>query len=105
MAADAFTALAEPTRRRILAELRGGDRSVTELVRTLALGQPAVSKHLRVLREAGFVSARVAAQHRIYRIEIAPFADLDRWLEPYRRLWATHLDRLERHLDTIREQS
>ena len=101
---DAFTALAEPTRRRILDELRGGDRSVNELVQTLAVGQPTVSKHLKVLREAGFVSARVAAQHRIYRIEAPPFATLDRWLEPYRRLWATHLDRLERHLDNLEEQ-
>jgi len=98
---DAFAALAEPTRRRILDELRGGDRSVNELVQTLAVGQPTVSKHLKVLREAGFVSARVAAQHRIYRIEAPPFAALDRWLEPYRRLWTTHLDRLERHLDNV----
>ena len=102
---DTFTALAEPTRRRILAELRIGDRSVNELVQTLAVGQPTVSKHLKVLREAGFVSARVAAQHRIYRIEAAPFAALERWLEPYRRLWTTHLDRLERHLDSIEEES
>jgi DNA-binding transcriptional ArsR family regulator len=100
---DTFAALAEPTRRRILAELRGGDRSVNELVRTLAVGQPTVSKHLKVLREAGFVSARIAAQRRIYRIESEPFAALDRWLEPYRQLWTTHLDRLERHLDTMEE--
>ena len=100
---DAFAALAEPTRRRILAELRGGDRSVNELVRSLAVGQPTVSKHLKVLREAGFVSARIAAQRRIYRIESEPFAVLDRWLEPYRRLWTTHLDKLERHLDTMEE--
>jgi DNA-binding transcriptional ArsR family regulator len=101
---DTFTALAEPTRRRILDELRGGDRSVNQLVQTLAVGQPTVSKHLKVLREAGFVSARVAAQQRIYRIEAGPFAVLERWLEPYRRLWTTHLDRLERHLDSIEEE-
>ena len=100
---DAFIALAEPTRRRILAELRGGDRSVNELVRSLAVGQPTVSKHLKVLREAGFVSARIAAQRRIYRIESEPFTALDRWLEPYRRLWTTHLDMLERHLDSMEE--
>src|SRR6185436_2014710 len=96
---DAFVVLAEPTRRRILAELRGAERNVGELVGSLDLPQPTVSKHLKVLREAGFVSARVAAQQRIYRLEAAPFAALDRWLEPYRRLWTTHLDRLERHLD------
>ena len=62
-----------------------------------------MSKHLKVLREAGFVSARVAAQQRIYRIEAAPFSELDRWLEPYRRLWTRHLDALERHLDAMEE--
>ena len=97
--ADAFTALAEPTRRRILAQLRLGDRSVGELVDSLAVRQPTMSKHLKVLREAGFVSVRIAAQQRIYRIEVEPFAALDAWLEPYRRLWTVHLDALERHLD------
>jgi DNA-binding transcriptional ArsR family regulator len=101
---DTFTALAEPTRRRILDELRDGDRSVNQLVQTLAVGQPTVSKHLKVLREAGFVSARISAQQRIYRIEAGPFAALERWLEPYRRLWTTHLDRLERHLDRVQEE-
>jgi DNA-binding transcriptional ArsR family regulator len=105
MAVDAFVDLAEPTRRRILAELRDGDRSVNQLVQTLTVGQPAVSKHRKVLREAGFVSARVAAQQRIYRLEAGPFAELSRWLEPYRRLWTTHLDMLERHLDRIEEES
>jgi DNA-binding transcriptional ArsR family regulator len=101
---DTFAALAEPTRRRILAELRGGDCSVNQLVQALAVGQPAVSKHLKVLREAGFVSARVYAQQRIYRIEAGPFAALEQWLEPYRRLWITHLDRLENHLDNLEEE-
>ena len=96
---DAFVVLAEPTRRRILAELRETERSVGELVGSLDLPQPTVSKHLKVLREAGFVSARVAAQQRIYRLEPAPFAALASWLEPYRVLWDRHLDALERHLD------
>ena len=101
---DAFTALAEPTRRRILDRLRLGEQTVGDLVDTLAISQPAASKHLKVLREAGFVSSRVAAQHRVYRIEAAPFTDLDRWLEPYRALWNRHLDMLEHHLDTMEEQ-
>ena len=96
---DAFVVLAEPTRRRILAELRGAERNVGELVGSLDLPQPTVSKHLKVLREAGFVSARVAAQQRIYRLEATPFAALASWLEPYRVLWDRHLDALERHLD------
>ena len=100
---DAFTALAEPTRRRILDRLRHGEHTVGDLVDTLDLSQPAVSKHLKVLREAGFVSSRVAAQHRVYRIEEAPFSELDRWLEPYRRLWNRHLDKLEQHLDQMEE--
>ena len=96
---DAFVVLSEPTRRQILAELRGAERNVGELVGSLDLPQPTVSKHLKVLREAGFVSARVAAQQRIYRLEAAPFAALASWLEPYRVLWDRHLDALERHLD------
>ena len=96
---DAFVVLAEPTRRRLLAELRGAERNVGELVGSLDLPQPTVSKHLKVLREAGFVSARVAAQQRIYRLEATPFAALASWLEPYRVLWDRHLDALERHLD------
>ena len=99
MTGDAFVVLAEPTRRRILAELRGAERNVGELVGSLDLPQPTVSKHLKVLREAGFVSAKVAAQQRIYRLEAAPFAALATWLEPFRVLWDRHLDALERHLD------
>ncbi|HEX6754392.1 MAG TPA: metalloregulator ArsR/SmtB family transcription factor [Mycobacteriales bacterium] len=101
MPEDVFAVLAEPTRRRILAELRAADRSVGELVGALGIAQPAVSKHLKVLRDTGFVSARVAAQQRIYRLEPAPFEDVAAWLEPYRRLWTRHLDALERHLDRI----
>jgi len=97
--ADPFTVLAEPTRRRILDALRGGDRSVGGLVDALGVSQPAVSKHLRVLREAGFVSVRPAAQQRVYRIEPRPLRELDAWLAPYRRLWAGHLDALADLLD------
>lgn len=96
---DAFTVLAEPTRRRILEELRRSERSVGELVGRLDLAQPAVSKHLRVLRDSGFVSCRTAAQRRIYRLEPRPLQRVDAWLAPYRRLWTKHLDALERHLD------
>ncbi len=99
MPVDAFAVLAEPTRRRILDLLRQSDTSVGTLVEALAVSQPTMSKHLKVLREAGFVSCRTAAQQRIYRIEPRPFQALDDWLEPYRRLWSTHLDALERHLD------
>jgi DNA-binding transcriptional ArsR family regulator len=96
---DAFAVLAEPTRRRILDTLRRADRNVGQLVAAVQVSQPTLSKHLKVLREAGFVSCRVAAQQRIYRIEAAPFEALDGWLAPYRRLWERHLDALERHLD------
>jgi DNA-binding transcriptional ArsR family regulator len=96
---DPITVLAEPVRRRILDELRVTECSVGRLVDALAMSQPAVSKHLKVLREAGFVSSRTAAQQRIYRLEPEPFRALERWLAPYRRLWGTHLDALERHLE------
>lgn len=96
---DAFAVLAEPTRRRILDALRRSDRNVGQLVATVRVSQPTLSKHLKVLREAGFVSCRVAAQQRIYRIEAAPLRALDDWLTPYRALWERHLDALDRHLD------
>ena len=99
MPPDAFAVLAEPTRRRILDELRGSERSVGELVDSLGVAQPTVSKHLKVLRDAGFVSSRRSAQQRIYRVEAQPFEAVDAWIEPYRRLWNRHLDALERHLD------
>lgn len=101
MSVDAFAVLAEPNRRRILDSLRRSERSVGELVDALAMSQPAMSKHLKVLREAGFVSCRTAAQQRIYRIEPAPLAEVDEWLAPYRQLWTRHLDALERHLDSL----
>lgn len=82
----------------ILELLRDGERPVSELVGLLQLSQPAVSKHLRVLRDAGLVEARVDAQRRLYRIRPEPLAELDDWLTPYRTLWTTHLDRLEEHL-------
>jgi DNA-binding transcriptional ArsR family regulator len=98
----AFQALAEPSRQCILDLLRDGERPVGELVDALALSQPAVSKHLRVLREAGLVEVRADAQRRLYRIRAEPLVALDDWLAPYRRLWETHLDRLEAHLDSRR---
>ncbi|GAA0496058.1 transcriptional regulator [Paractinoplanes deccanensis] len=96
---DAFVALAEPTRRRIVEVLRLRECTVSDLVAALAMSQPAVSKHLRVLREAGVVAVRTHAQQRIYRLDPAPFRELDAWLAPYRALWTHHLDALERHLD------
>ena len=104
MPADAFAVLAEPTRRRILDVLRGSERSVGDLVDALAVSQPTMSKHLKVLRDAGFVSCRTAAQQRIYRVEPRPLRDVDAWLAPYRRMWTTHLDALERHLENMEER-
>jgi DNA-binding transcriptional ArsR family regulator len=94
-----FAVLAEPNRRRILDELRQGERSVGELVDRLALSQPAVSKHLRVLKDANLVTSRVDAQRRRYRLRPAPLTEIDAWLAPYRRFWADHLDALEAYLD------
>jgi DNA-binding transcriptional ArsR family regulator len=99
----ALQALAEPQRVAIVELLRNGERPVGDLVTHLELSQPAVSKHLRVLRDAGLVEARVDGQRRLYRIRPEPFADLDAWLGTYRELWATHLDRLENHLDSRRK--
>jgi DNA-binding transcriptional ArsR family regulator len=94
-----FAALAEPTRRDILDLLRDGERPVGELVQRLRVSQPAVSKHLRVLREAGLVEVRPVAQRRLYRIRPEPLAAMDEWLAPYRRLWTQSLDKLEHHLE------
>jgi DNA-binding transcriptional ArsR family regulator len=96
-----FDVLAEPNRRRILDLLREGERPVGDLVQELAVSQPAVSKHLRVLREEGFVEVRTDAQRRLYRVRPEPLRLIDEWLEPYRVLWASRLDDLERHLDTM----
>jgi DNA-binding transcriptional ArsR family regulator len=95
-----FEVLAEPTRRRILDLLREDERPVGELVSQLRISQPGVSKHLRVLREAGLVEARADAQRRLYRVRPEPLAEIDEWLAPYRRRWADRLDALERHLDS-----
>jgi DNA-binding transcriptional ArsR family regulator len=97
--ASTFDVLAEPTRRRILDLIRDSERPVNELVAKLDISQPGVSKHLRVLREAGLVEVRTDAQRRLYRVRPEPLAEIDAWLAPYRRLWANRLDALERHLD------
>ena len=94
-----FAIVAEPNRRAILGLLLSSERSVGEIERSLRLSQPAVSKHLRVLRDAGFVESRTDSQRRLYRLRPEPLMELDAWLGPFRRLWAKHLDALERHLD------
>ena len=99
---SAWSALADPHRREMLTLLLERPRPVGELVERLGLTQPGTSKHLRVLREAGLVQVRKEAQRRVYALEPRPLAELDAWLEPYRRLWDEHLDRLERHLDRTR---
>ncbi|HEY1853474.1 MAG TPA: metalloregulator ArsR/SmtB family transcription factor [Solirubrobacterales bacterium] len=104
MSAAALRALAEPHRVEILDLLRDGELPVGGLVERLDLSQPAVSKHLRVLKEAGLVQARVDAQRRLYRVRAEPLAELDEWLEPYRRLWEQRLDNLEDHLDRKRKR-
>ena len=98
-----FEILAEPNRRRILDLLLVAERPVGDLVGELAVSQPAVSKHLRVLRQAGLVEVRTDGQRRLYRVRAEPLRAIDRWLEPYRRLWASRLDDLERHLDAMPE--
>ncbi|GAA5052303.1 ArsR/SmtB family transcription factor [Nocardia callitridis] len=97
---DLFAVLAEPSRRKILDLLREHERSVGELVGPLDLEQPTISKHLRLLREAGLVEVRADARRRIYRLHAEPLADLDNWLAPYRSAWATRFDALERQLDS-----
>ncbi|TWD74886.1 ArsR family transcriptional regulator [Kribbella amoyensis] len=99
--ATTFEVLAEPRRREILDLLRAGERPVGELVEQLDLSQPAVSKHLKVLRDAGLVEVRQDAQRRWYRLRPAPLAEIDAWLAPYRDLWRDRLDALEAHLDRM----
>lgn len=94
-----FEVLAEGNRRAILRLLLESERSVGDLERALHRPQPTISKHLRVLREAGLVESRIEAQRRMYRLRPEPLAELDEWIAPFRRLWADHLDALERHLD------
>jgi DNA-binding transcriptional ArsR family regulator len=96
-----FGIIAEPTRRAILSLLASSERSVNEIERHLRMSQPSVSKHLRVLREAGFVEARVDAQRRVYRMRPEPLMEVDAWLAPFRRFWSAHIDALERHLDRM----
>jgi DNA-binding transcriptional ArsR family regulator len=99
--ASTFEVLAEPTRRSILDLLRERERSVGELVESLTISQPGVSKHLRVLREAGLVEVRADAQRRVYRLRTEPLREIDEWLAPYRAAWAGRLGALEAHLDDM----
>jgi DNA-binding transcriptional ArsR family regulator len=96
-----FAIVAEPNRRAILGLLASSDQTVGELERRLRMSQPTVSKHLRVLRDAGFVEATVDAQRRLYRLKPESLQELDAWLAPFRRFWSAQVDALERHLDRI----
>jgi DNA-binding transcriptional ArsR family regulator len=98
---SAFTIIAEPNRRAILSLLVSSQQSVGEIERQLRMTQPTVSKHLRVLREAGFVESTIDAQRRLYRIRPEPLMEVDTWLSQFRRFWSAHVDALERHLDRI----
>ncbi len=100
-----FEIIAEPNRRAILGLLVSSEQSVGEIERQLRMTQPAVSKHLRVLREAGFVESTVDAQRRLYRLKPEPFQEMDSWLEKFRRFWSAHVDALERHLDRMERSS
>ncbi len=99
-----FEIIAEPNRRAIMSLLVSSPQSVGEIERRLRVPQPTVSKHLRVLRDAGFVESTVDAQRRLYRLRLEPLQELDDWLAPFRRFWSSHVDALERHLDRM-EQS
>jgi DNA-binding transcriptional ArsR family regulator len=98
---SAFAILAEPNRRAILSLLASSERSVGDIQRCLRMPQPSVSKHLRVLRDAGLVEPRVEAQRRVYRVRPEPLLEVDAWLAPFRRFWSRHVDALERHLDRM----
>ena len=98
---ESFEIIAEPNRRAILSLLALSEQSVGEIERQLRMTQPAVSKHLRVLREAGFVESTVDAQRRLYRLKPGPFQEVDTWLAQFRRFWSAHIDALERHLDRM----
>jgi DNA-binding transcriptional ArsR family regulator len=100
---SAFGIIAEPNRRAILSLLASSERSVAEIEHRLRMSQPSVSKHLRVLRDAGLVEARVDAQRRVYRIRPEPLMEIDAWLAPFRRAWSAHVDALERHLDRMHQ--
>src|SRR5882757_1319107 len=96
-----FEIIAEPNRRAILSLLSSSQQSVGEIDQRLRMTQPTVSKHLRILREAGFVESTVDAQRRLYRLKPEPFREMDTWLAQFRRFWSAHLDALERHLDRM----
>jgi DNA-binding transcriptional ArsR family regulator len=98
-----FEIIAEPNRRAILSLLAWSQQSVGEIERQLRMPQPTVSKHLRVLRDAGFVESTVAAQRRLYRLKPEPLREVDAWLVPFRRFWSAHVDALERHLDRMNQ--
>jgi DNA-binding transcriptional ArsR family regulator len=100
-----FEIIAEPNRRAILSLLVSSQQSVGEIERRLHMPQPTVSKHLRVLREAGFVESTVDAQRRLYRLRPEPFQQVDTWLAPFRHFWSLHVDALERHLDRMEQSS
>ena len=100
-----FEIIAEPNRRAILGLLVSSQQSVGEIERQLRMAQPTVSKHLRVLRDAGFVESTVDAQRRLYRLKPEPLQELDAWLAPFRRFWSAHVDALERHLDRMDEST
>jgi DNA-binding transcriptional ArsR family regulator len=96
-----FDIIAEPNRRAILGLLVSSEQSVGDIERQLDMAQPTVSKHLRVLREAGFVESTIDAQRRVYRLKPEPLQEVDAWLAPFRRFWSAHVDALERHLDRV----
>jgi DNA-binding transcriptional ArsR family regulator len=100
---SSFAIVAEPNRRAILTLLLASERSVGELEAELRLSQPSVSKHLKVLREAGLVESRIEAQRRLYRLRPEPLKELDEWLLPFRRYWSKHVDALEQHLDKMQK--
>ena len=102
---DAFAVLAEPHRRALLSELHDGPKTVGALTEAIGLSQPAVSKHLRVLKEADFVRVRPEGQRRWYDLNAAPLRQVEAWLEPFRAQWSTRLDRLEEHLDATADES
>jgi DNA-binding transcriptional ArsR family regulator len=99
--ASVFEIIAEPNRRAILGLLVSSEQSVGEIERQLQMPQPTVSKHLRVLRDAGFVEATIDAQRRLYRLKPEPLQEVDAWLAPFRQFWSAHIDALERHLDQM----
>ena len=101
---NTFEVLAEPTRRQILDLIRDDERSVGELVESLSMSQPSISKHLRVLRSSGFVESRIDGQRRMYHLRPEPLGEVEAWLEPYRRLWQDRLDRLARHLEATKQE-